>query len=412
MKYSITRATSGHATLRRPVGSTRGQQGPSDVRHFVGQRDRDDLDLTPRQDFEWNIRFLFTSQSSRGKPQPLGFQCTVTQQSRCALPRTIGPTAVMHRPGQIGASDGLAWWERFLSLKRRAGRQFNKYASLGLRHPSWLLMFVFGRVLVARKLHRALTRRKSPECEPGAEALFPRVDATGAAQRMRRDGIYAGLELPDAILHDIVAFSFSASCFGNSDSKAPLKIGSIAEADGVRDFVIADYREAIESCGAIRRLQRDPVLLTIAESYLGTSPILLRSRLWWSFYCPDISDRERESHSQTFHFDLDDWRSAKFFFYLTDTDVSSGAHQFVRGSLTRRPWTLQLTPFKACGERAVQKYYRPDDILTLTGHAGFGFVEDPFGLHRGIAPKRRARLMLEIEYGCSPQPVAGRYGAA
>jgi len=310
----------------------------------------------------------------------------------------------MDAPSQIAGTEILAWRDRLLSLKRRTGRGFGKY-SVALRHPSWLLMFVFGRVLAARSLHRWLTRREKTECEPGSETLFPEVDAAAAAQRMRRDGVYAGLRLPDAILHDILAFSFCTNCFGNSDSKALLKIGSIAQAEGVRDFVIADCRDAVDSCGAINRLQRDPVLLSIAESYLGTAPCLLRSRLWWSFCCPDISDRERESYSQTFHFDLEDWRTVKFFFYLTDTDASSGAHQFVRGSLIRRPWALQLTPFKACGETTLRKYYHPEDILTLTGRAGFGFVEDTFGFHRGIAPTRRARLMLEIEYGCSPRLV-------
>src|SRR5262249_38639882 len=81
---------------------------------------------------------------------------------------------------------------------------------------------------------------------------------------------------------------------------------------------------------------------------------------------------------------------------VRDSGASWGAREFVRGSLTRRPWALQLTPFKACGETTLQKYYHPEDILTLTGRAGFGFVEDSFGFHRGIAPTRRARLMLEI----------------
>jgi hypothetical protein len=36
--------------LRSPVGSTLGQQGPCDARHFIGQRDRDDLERTPRKE--------------------------------------------------------------------------------------------------------------------------------------------------------------------------------------------------------------------------------------------------------------------------------------------------------------------------------------------------------------------------
>jgi hypothetical protein len=66
----------------------------------------------------------------------------------------------------------------------------------------------------------------------------------------------------------------------------------------------------------------------------------------------------------------------------------------VRSSLIRRPWALQLTPFKASEETTLRKYYHPEDILTLTGRAGFGFVEDSFGFHRGIAPTRRARKAI------------------
>jgi len=99
----------------------------------------------------------------------------------------------MDAPTQIAGTKIFAWRDRLLSLKRRTGRGFDKYASLALRHPSWLLMFVFGRVLAARSLHRLLTRREKTECEPGVESLFPEVDAAAAAQRMRRDGVYAGL---------------------------------------------------------------------------------------------------------------------------------------------------------------------------------------------------------------------------
>jgi len=50
--------------------------------------------------------------------------------------------------------------------------------------------------------------------------------------------------------------------------------------------------------------------------------------------------------------------------------------------------------FKASEETTLRKYYHPEDILTLTGRAGFGFVEDSFGFHRGIAPTRRARKAI------------------
>ena len=91
---------------------------------------------------------------------------------RLKTARTLA--APMDAPTQIAGTEILAWRDRLLSLKRRTGRGFGKY-SVALRHPSWLLMFVFGRVLAARSLHRLLTRREKTcgltciaECESKA----------------------------------------------------------------------------------------------------------------------------------------------------------------------------------------------------------------------------------------------------
>lgn len=39
--------------------------------------------------------------------------------------------------------------------------------------------------------------------------------------------------------------------------------------------------------------------------------------------------------------------------------------------------------------------------MTLTGEAGLGFVEDPFGLHMGTVPACTLRLMMEVGSGVS-----------
>jgi hypothetical protein len=98
----------------------------------------------------------------------------------------------MDAPTQIAGTEILAWRDRLLSLKRRTGRGFDKYASLSLRHPSWLLMFVFGRVLAARSLHRLLTRREKTECEPGSESLFPEADAAARRSECDKTGSMPG----------------------------------------------------------------------------------------------------------------------------------------------------------------------------------------------------------------------------
>ncbi|WP_431272189.1 hypothetical protein [Dankookia sp. P2] len=43
--------------------------------------------------------------------------------------------------------------------------------------------------------------------------------------------------------------------------------------------------------------------------------------------------------------------------------------------------------------------YGPEAVQTITGPAGFGFAEDPFGYHTGASVQEGARLCLEISFG-------------
>jgi len=45
--------------------------------------------------------------------------------------------------------------------------------------------------------------------------------------------------------------------------------------------------------------------------------------------------------------------------------------------------------------------FRQANALTLTGKAGSGFVEDPFGFHMGTVPTQKPRLMMEVGFGVS-----------
>src|SRR5262249_61873265 len=87
--------------------------------------------------------------------------------------------------GRPYGTEILAWRDRLLSLKRRTGRGFDKYASLARRHPSWLLMFVFGRVLAARSLVDAAGENRM---RAGLGNLVPGggCRSSGAANATRR----------------------------------------------------------------------------------------------------------------------------------------------------------------------------------------------------------------------------------
>jgi hypothetical protein len=295
-------------------------------------------------------------------------------------------------------------------MSARFRNRLGRYLAIARNKPSWLFMFVFSRILVARTIRKFLYRTRYTTHVVGNTA-FTQVEAQSFINKMKRHGVAEGLMLSADIVKKIQDFSLTSPCYGNSDPTKVLYIKDEVLTQPVGEYIIADYQDGIANCPAIKQLWNDSILLSIARGYMGMEPHLLRSRLWWSFVVPGANTTERSDFSQAFHFDLDDWICCKFFFYITETTHLHGPHEYVTNSHRRRPLSMQLSAFKRQSETTVHRVYGRNSIRTLTGPAGFGFVEDPFGIHRGTQPTGQARLILEVEYGCTPrQAVAGRFG--
>jgi hypothetical protein len=119
--------------------------------------------------------------------------------------------------------------------------------------------------------------------------------------------------------------------------------------------------------------------------------------MWWSFAaCSDL--RQQVHDAQSFHYDLDDYRAIAFFFYLSDVDLESGPHVCVLGSHRRKPLRFLFSPFKSKSDEQVSTFYGADHIVTVCGPVGSGFAEDLFCFHKGLHPKTRDRLLLQVRY--------------
>jgi hypothetical protein len=46
--------------------------------------------------------------------------------------------------------------------------------------------------------------------------------------------------------------------------------------------------------------------------------------------------------------------------------------------------------------------YGADKITSITGPAGFGFAVNTHGIHKGMLPSHRPRLLLQIQYSLLP----------
>lgn len=295
-----------------------------------------------------------------------------------------------------------------LRLRRRARTHLHR----ALAEPGWLPLFTLGRLMPLRALAGRL-RRPAEVAGVVPATLFPALDLPAALAGLRREGIARGLDLPPPVLAELAAAAEAMPCWGDADRTKPLDAAARRALGACSPFVVGDYLETVGEIPMARRVAADPGLRALAAAYLGVPvPWLRRVRLWWSFTGTSLPEARRAGFAQMFHFDLDDWRALKVFFYLTDTTAANGAHEFVRFSHRHRPLSMQLSPFKGCGEGAVRKAFPAGDILTVTGPAGTGFAEDPFGLHRGTLVREGARLMLEVEYGVTrPKGSRGPYGA-
>ena len=274
-------------------------------------------------------------------------------------------------------------------------------------------MFLFGRFLLMRRLAPAFASRVDGGAtaadhgdagDPAEAGDLAEVGVQAVAEAIRRDGIYTGLRLPAETVAAIRAFADEHPCYGSMDRRMPFLPDRHEEAERRygRKILVGHYLDTVLECPAAAGVAGSRWLHAVAAAYLRAAPRVIATRLWWSFPNSAATAADLSFASQdSFHFDLDDWKQLKFFFYLTDVDTRAGPHLYARGSHARRPLSRQFTLFKGTSDAEVVSLYGADAIQTVTGSAGSGFVEDPFGYHTGTAVQEGRRLVLEVSFGIS-----------
>lgn len=227
--------------------------------------------------------------------------------------------------------------------------------------------------------------------------IFPGATVERCLDALRRDGLAFGVDLPRGVLDEIRAWTDESPCFGNLNPKWGFYRDGRAEAQrkAGKTFTVAHYFNAQE-CPAIKALVDDPFLNEVARQYVGPGARFTCTHVWWSF-ANEVSAAERDEWAQLFHFDLDDYRFVKVFFYLTDVDEESGPHVYVRGTHRGKP-LRHMYPMRRLSDDEVRREYGADREVHICGRAGTGFFEDTFGIHKGLPPRTKDRLVLQLEF--------------
>ncbi|MGY0573248.1 hypothetical protein ACTGJ9_020900 [Bradyrhizobium sp. RDM12] len=265
-------------------------------------------------------------------------------------------------------------------------------------------MFSLARVVAFRRLAWRLS--KSASLPDRSETIFGNVDIEKIVHELKHNGLSVGLRLPVEIVTEIREFAESAACFANFDRQIEFRALERYEAERKlgRPILTGHFFERVANCRAVNVVQADPALLAVAKLYLGDAAHVTATRLWWSFPTNSPTDVELRLASQDrFHYDLDDWRLLKFFFYINRVDEFAGPHVYVRGSHRWHSIKHQLSLTVGQPDAEILKNYGAGAQQTILGPSGYGFVEDPFGFHTGARPISNARLVLEVTYGVSHQ---------
>lgn len=150
----------------------------------------------------------------------------------------------------------------------------------------------------------------------------------------------------------------------------------------------------------VQALLADPTLLSVAQEYLGTEPIVDVVAMWWHTAFSSQPDAEA---AQYYHFDMDRIKWLKFFIYLTDVEPGSGPHSFIAGSHRTGaiPRALLDKGYARLTDQEVESHYAAGDFVEFTGSRGTILAEDTRGLHKGKHVECGHRLVLQIQFSNS-----------
>ncbi|MDO6461824.1 phytanoyl-CoA dioxygenase family protein [Granulosicoccaceae sp. 1_MG-2023] len=284
-----------------------------------------------------------------------------------------------------------------------------QYLLKRLSEPRCLLMSLAGRFWLIRQLALGLRshwRRHSRSVAApfeGQSRLQGSTDAKALLRALRRDGVAHGLSLSGEDLSGLLQFAATHCLYGDRLTRFRFMPGerSAAERLAGKPFQQAQYGiEELEADPHVQALADDPLVRHLVREYFGHDGVLAATRMFWSY---PVSDEHHPYdpllNSTHYHYDLDDYGCLRVFIYLTDVDVSAGAHRYIRGSHRRKPFLQKLIASHSLRrEEELEKHYLRSDAVTVTAPAGSVFIEDASVFHEATRPLSKERLLMQLTF--------------
>jgi len=232
-------------------------------------------------------------------------------------------------------------------------------------------------------------------------------------KEMRENGItLLGPVLKQGQIKEVHDYLDTRKLYGShvwtfSDKTAKAK-AEIKEKFGQGCYILEDLLGAPH----LLETMSSPFVLKLVEQYLGCVPTIFQSNLMWSFQ----KRKSKPTVAQAFHRDWDNFRFCVLFVYMTDVDKNTGPHQYIRNTHTVEGVKHAVDRYRAQGgneswaktdtfyreaklnDDQIQKLFK-DELLQIEQPAGYAFLADAFGLHRGVPLVEGERLLFWTRYG-------------
>jgi hypothetical protein len=251
--------------------------------------------------------------------------------------------------------------------------------------------------LTQPKSHEARKRMLRPRSAT-KHSIFQGIDPESVIAAIHQRSWFPQFNLTSELVDDIIAEAKDCPLVSRLQPNLAFHLRDKRKIERQigRRIVFAKYKDMAVNSRALATVCSDPLLLITATKYLGRTPRRVVPRLVISFVAEtSAKDRLEQGQTTDFHFDVNGFRELFFNFYLTDTDENSGAHVVVEGSHGEKHWRHLLGSVNVSDDDLTELYPNAR-ITTVCGNRGFGFVEDPYCIHKALPPRSRYRLFLQV----------------
>ena len=266
------------------------------------------------------------------------------------------------------------------------------------------LLYILGRFKTIRLFYKNINLAKKKFSDNHIESsnknyLQFNINNQVILSKLKKEGYYEGLKLNNKIIDDLINLSNKSELISNKSQK---KFNNLQEVNNFNkennrpccllNLISPDLNKLAND------ISRDQIFLDTVGSYLGNIN-KIDTKVQWSTVC-NASDEWREYDEQTvtFHYDVHDLNFVYIFFYLTECDRNSGAHELIRGSHLNKKFFKHLIGSAKQKKEELEKDYIINDFIVIEGSAGYGFIEDTSCYHRALKPINKPRLSLQFRY--------------